>query len=645
MKIIIKDFTGNVYFDSCRMFVLITIMFFCSFLWKSSGVAIFSQNVGVSINTTGTAADGSAILDASSTNKGMLIPRMTTIQRNAIVSPANSLLIFNTTSQCFEGYNANSSTWVAFSCIGCPAPAQPSAITGTGTVCQSQSGVTFSVTKVTGTTYSWSYSGTGFTINSGYGTNSINADFSASATSGTISVTGSNACGSSTASTLSITLIPSLASPTEDTHTPAMTAISWNWSTVSGATGYQWNTSNTYPGAGINVVASPTYYQSGLTCGTAYTLFVWAYNSCGYSAVTTLSKTTLSCCAVSCSGSGNMGTLAGNGAWGYSGDGGQAVCSQLNMTTGVAVDASGNVFISDCSNRVVRKVTASTGIITTIAGNGSAGYAGDGGAATSAKIGGSFGLALDGSGNVYIDDYYNNVIRKLTVSTGIITTIAGNYALGAGYNGDGIAATAAMLNGPMGVAVDASGNVFISDYLNNRIRKITGGIISTFAGNGTGGYTGDGGAAAAAKIYQARGINTDGAGNVYIADASNNVIRKVTVSTGKISTIAGYFTLFGGYNGDGISATTAELWAPLGVAVDASGNVYIADAMNYRVRKVTLSTGIISTIAGNGTSGFNGDNIAATSANIYTAYGVAVDGSGNVYIADYNSNRIRVVCH
>jgi trimeric autotransporter adhesin len=238
----------------------------------------------------------------------------------------------------------------------------------------------------------------------------------------------------------------------------------------------------------------------------------------------------------------------------------------------------------------------------------------------------------------------------LALNSQNISTIAGIDT--AGYSGDGGPATIAELYSPSGAVFDASGNLYIADDNNNRIREIsTSGIISTFAGNGynapnDGGYSGDGGPATAAELFFPAGIAFDGSGNLYIADASNNMIRIVSTS-GIINTIAGIFNPLGGYSGDGGPATAAELWNPSGVAVDASGNIYIADEVNNRVRKVNTS-GIISTYAGNGygspnTGGFTGDGGPATDAELYIPEGVATDASGNVYIADYSNNRIRMV--
>ena len=274
--------------------------------------------------------------------------------------------------------------------------------------------------------------------------------------------------------------------------------------------------------------------------------------------------------------------------------------------------------------------------IKTVAGNGIPGYSGDGGSAINAGLFYPQGVAVDASGNIFISDYYNNRIRKVSTS-GIITTVAGTGT--GGYSGDGGLATSANLLLPQGVAVDGSGNIYIADYYNNRIRKVsTSGIITTVAGSGTGGYGGDGGTATSANLNLPQGVAVDASGNIYIADNGNNRVRKVSPS-GIISTIAGNGT--GGFSGDGSAATSAKLNSPAGVAVDGSGNIYIADYNNNRIRKVN-SSGIISTIAGNGTGGFSGDGGASVNAQLFNPRSVALDGMANVYIADYNNSRIRL---
>jgi len=335
---------------------------------------------------------------------------------------------------------------------------------------------------------------------------------------------------------------------------------------------------------------------------------------------------------------GDISTIAGNG-FTYLGDGGAAVSASLNHPTAVAVDASGNIYIADFYNHRIRKVDAS-GVITTVAGNGTAGYSGDGGPAVDASLDHPTYVAVDASENIYITDYYNNRIRKVDAS-GVITTFAGNGI--AGYSGDGGPAASASLNNPGGVAVDASGNIYIADYFNNRIRKVDAstGNIRTVAGNGTLGYSGDGGPAASANLFHPTSVAVDASGNIYIADLFSNRIRKVNASTGYITTIAGNGTA--GYSGDGGPAVSANLDNPNDVAVDALGNIYIADENNERIRKVNASTGVITTIAGNGTYGYSGDGGPATSASLAYPKGVAVDASGNIYIADANNDRIRKV--
>jgi sugar lactone lactonase YvrE len=333
---------------------------------------------------------------------------------------------------------------------------------------------------------------------------------------------------------------------------------------------------------------------------------------------------------------GVISTVAGNGTWGFAGDGGPATAAQLNSPWGIAEDGGGNIYIADMSNNRIRKVTPA-GVISTVAGNGNSGFSGDGGPATSAGLNYPSGVAVDAAGNFYIADFNNNRIRKVTVG-GVISTVAGNGT--AGFGGDGGYATSAQLRYPYGVAVDAAGNLYIADSSNSRIRKVTsGGVISTVAGNGTYGFSGDGGPAASAGLYYPRGVLLDAGGNLFIADAYNNRIRKVT-SGGVISTVAGNGAA--GFSGDGGPATSAELYLACGVAVDTGGNLYIADYANSRIRKVTPA-GVISTVAGNGNSGFSGDGGPATSAQIFYPTGVVVDSGGSLYIADYNNSRIRKV--
>jgi trimeric autotransporter adhesin len=340
---------------------------------------------------------------------------------------------------------------------------------------------------------------------------------------------------------------------------------------------------------------------------------------------------------------GVITTAAGNGGQGSSGDGGQATLARLSQPQGVAVNAVGNIFIADAYSHRIRMVTKSSGVITTVAGTGEFGYSGDGGLATLATLNSPQGVAVDASGKIYIADMYNNRIRMVTESTGVITTVAGTGTTG--YSGDGGLAALAVLNLPMGIAVDASGKIYIADTKNNRIRMVTKttGVITTVAGNGTAGYSGDGGKATSAKLSYPYGIAVHASEKIYISDQKNDRVRMITMSTGVITTVAG--NGFVSTNiGDGGKATSAVVIAPYGIAVDALGNLYISrrGSNDNRIRMVTESTGVITTVAGNGTAGYFGDGGQATSAKLSSPNGVAVDASGNVYIADSLNYRIRM---
>jgi hypothetical protein len=332
---------------------------------------------------------------------------------------------------------------------------------------------------------------------------------------------------------------------------------------------------------------------------------------------------------------GIITTVAG-GVFGYSGNGGPATNAGLATPCDVAVDAVGNLFIADFGNYVIRKVDIN-GIISTVAGIGeSFGYSGDGGLATAAKMGSPNSVTVDASGNLFITDVYNNRIRKVATN-GIITTVAGNGS--ASYSGDGGHATNASLNAPSWVALDRFGNLWIADTGNERIRMVgTNGIINTVAGDGTEGFSGDGGAATNASLGDPDGLELDPSGNLFIADWLNNRVRQVDTN-GIIRTVAGSGA--GGYAGENVPATDASLWSPYGVAVDVFGNIFIADEDNNRVRKVDTD-GIITTVAGNGSNGYSGDGGQATNASV-SPVDVAVDASGNIFIAEQFNNVIRKV--
>jgi trimeric autotransporter adhesin len=328
-------------------------------------------------------------------------------------------------------------------------------------------------------------------------------------------------------------------------------------------------------------------------------------------------------------------TIAGNGTAGFGGDGAPAISAELNLPSAVAVDSSGNLYIADYFNNRIRKVSPS-GSISTVAGTGAAGYSGDNGPATAAELNLPIGVAVDVSGNVYFSDLANNSIRKIN-SVGIIVTFAGNTSGLAGYSGDGGPASAAKLSFPEGICLDNSGNLYIAESGNSVIRKInTSGMIYTVAGAGIAYFGSDGGMATASYLDNPGSVTIDNSGNIYIADNNSNRVRKVN-SAGIISTIAGTGTA--GFSGDDGSATLAQLNHPGGLAADKAGNIYFSDVLNGRVRKIS-SSGIISTVAGGGTSGL-GDNGPATAATLNYVVGIAFDKNSNLYIADTHHNRVR----
>lgn len=332
-----------------------------------------------------------------------------------------------------------------------------------------------------------------------------------------------------------------------------------------------------------------------------------------------------------------INTYAGT-VLGYSGDNGLATHAELNNCTGVAVDGAGNVYIADKGNNVVRKVNVTTGYITTFAGNDTAGYSGDGHQAVDAKLNQPYALATDVAGNVYIADGGNNVIRIVSAS-GIINTYAGNGT--AGYSGDYGLASLASLNNPRCIAIDSSGNLYIADANNNVIREVSsGGVISTIAGNGSAGYSGDNGNALAASLYYPSGVAVDVFGNVYIADQTNNVVREVFASNNVIKTIAGNHTI--GSSGDGGPAVDAQLTFPASVSLDQAGNLYIADQGNYVIRRID-SSGNINLFAGDYTEGYTGDGGSPTAAKLGIPSGVTADGWGRIYIADFDNSVVRIV--
>src|SRR5271157_1343513 len=374
---------------------------------------------------------------------------------------------------------------------------------------------------------------------------------------------------------------------------------------------------------------------------------------------------------------GKQTVLAGTGVAGYSGDNGIATSAQLNAPVAVAVDGSGNVYIADSLNQRIRQV--SNGTIVTVAGNGVLGQSGDNGPAISAELANPGGIAVDSAGNLYILElgFYGgyNDVRK--VSNGIISTVQGVDPFGArniavdsagniywadgfcnvwavlnqvptvvagvnnypcaGFSGDNGPATSAQLSGPLGVALDASGNLYFADTGNNRVRRVSQGIITTVAGNGSIGAGGDGGPATAAQLTSPAIVGATTPGTFYIIDSGNQRLRKV--SQGVISSVVGNVTI--SPNGDNGPATAATLALSPSVSVDASGNIFIADAGSHTVRKIT--DGVITTVAGNGTQGYSGDSGPAVNAELNGPVSVTVDAAGNLYVADTGNQRVRKI--
>ncbi|HTU36077.1 MAG TPA: hypothetical protein VMF66_19920 [Candidatus Acidoferrum sp.] len=332
---------------------------------------------------------------------------------------------------------------------------------------------------------------------------------------------------------------------------------------------------------------------------------------------------------------GSQGVLGAASAGGFSGDGGPANAAALNRPQGVVYDPSGNLYIADKQNNRIRKVTTD-GTITTFAGNGKAGFTGDGGLAITASLNLPDALAMDGAGNLYVNDALNYRIRKITPQ-GIISTIAGDGTPGS-ISSANCASTGLYVEG---IAADGQGNLYMAEFRANRVRKIApSGLISLVAGTGCPGFSGDGTSALTAQLAFPAGVAVDAGGNVYIADTGNEHIRKV--ANGIIMSIAGNDPNNGGFSGDGGPATRAGLWNPFGISVSASGDIYFADRDNFRIRHIDPQ-GVITTLAGNGRLLTSEDNAPAIYAPLLDPFGVSVDNSGDLLVADSDNNLIRKV--
>jgi streptogramin lyase len=336
---------------------------------------------------------------------------------------------------------------------------------------------------------------------------------------------------------------------------------------------------------------------------------------------------------------GVIRAAVGTGEQGYAGDGGPATQARLNQPFQCSKDRGGNLYLCDTFNHCIRRVDARTGIITTVAGTGQKGYTGDGGPAAQATLNEPYGVLPDRDGNLFIVDRLNMAIRRVDAKTGTITTYAGNGQKG--YGGDGGPAAAAQLREPNALDFDPEGNLYIADVSDNRIRRVDRktGVISTVAGTGRREFTGDGGPAAAAGINGARGVAFDRDGNMWICEREGNRIRRVDRKTGVIATVAG--TGQKGYTGDGGPALQATFNGPKWIHVGADGDVYVVDTENQCVRRIEVRTGTIRTVAG-GRAGSEGDGGPALDAGMGRPHGCWVDEKGDLYTADTNNHRIRV---
>ncbi len=331
--------------------------------------------------------------------------------------------------------------------------------------------------------------------------------------------------------------------------------------------------------------------------------------------------------------------LAGTGRPGDSGDGGPAASARLNQPFDVAYDAGGNLFLSDTGNHRIRRIDARTGIITTVAGSGKKGFGGDDGPATAALLDEPYGLCLDDRGNLYFADRLNRRVRRVDAATGTISTIAGDGSKAT--SGDGGPATKAGLVEPNGVALDGKGRLFVADVAGHRVRVVdlATGTIATFAGDGRGRHSGDGGPAARASIHGARAVEVGPDGTVWVLERQGNTLRAVDPKTGIIATRAG--TGKAGYSGDGGPAIEASFNGPKELCLDRAGNIFVADTENHAIRRIDAATGRITTMTGDGRRPESGVEDPATTERLDRPHGVAVANDGSIAIGDTGNHRVR----
>ena len=532
-------------------------------------------------------------------------------------SPAIST-IYTVTGTSVSGCSSTSTVAVSVN-------ASPSITSvGTGGVICSGNTLALSSAAIGGTgalSYSWSGPAS-------YSSTIPNPSITNAATTATgvysLTVTDSNSCTATGVTTATVNPTPSAG-----TITGASSVCIGNTIALSDtATGGIWSS-----GTGMVTAGSSTGVITGVAMGNVnITYTVTNIYSCSNKAIKSIDVAGLP---------SYLYTGAGTGVNSSTGDGGPSYMATLKGPRALCADTAGNIFIADVVNNTIRKISVN-GYISTVAGNGTTGSAGDGGPATAAQLSmsGGGGVYVDKAGNIYISNTTGQSIRKVTASTGIISTICGTTV--GGYSGDGGPASAAKVQGPLGICGDTSGNIYFADGANFRIRRIDAvtGIISTIIGTGSNAYSGDGGPGISARVSVPRDVIADIYGNLYVADYGNNVIRKYVIATGIITTIAGNGTV--GSAGDGGPATAAQFNSPARVAFDGSNNLYIADQANDKVRKVNLATGIISTVIATGTAGFSGDGGPSTLGKMTGTAGIAINKTGNIYVSDIGNYRIRV---